>query len=81
MIGVIGTAIGLVFAFLACLVLDAYRVDLPGDIYFIQTLPVEMSTNDFIVTACAAIIISFLATIYPARRATQLTTIEALRNE
>ncbi len=81
MIGIIGTALGLIFAFIACLILDVYRVDLPGDIYFIQTLPVEMSANDFIVTALAAVLISFLATIYPAKRATQLTTVEALRNE
>lgn len=81
MIGIIGTALGLIFALIACLILDVHRVDLPGDIYFIQTLPVEMSANDFIVTALAAVVISFLATIYPAKRATQLTTVEALRNE
>ncbi len=80
-IGIIGTVLGLVFAFAACLLLDTYQVTLPGDIYFIETLPVEMELNDFIVTAVAAILISFLATIYPARRATQLTTVEALRNE
>jgi len=80
-IGILGTALGLIFAFVACLLLNRYQVNLPGDVYFIQTLPVEMSINDFIITACAAIIISFLATIYPARRATQLTTVEALRNE
>ncbi|KPJ71985.1 hypothetical protein AMJ52_07880, partial [candidate division TA06 bacterium DG_78] len=81
MIGIIGTALGLVFAFFACLILDTYQVGLPGDIYFIETLPVEMSADDFVLTACAALIISFLATIYPAKRATQLTTTEALRNE
>ncbi len=80
-IGSIGTALGLGFAFLACLVLDRYRVSLPGDIYFIETLPVEMDVNDFIVTAVAAILISFIATIYPAKRATELTAVEALRNE
>jgi lipoprotein-releasing system permease protein len=80
-IGIIGTVLGLVFAFVACLLLDTYQVTLPGDVYFIETLPVEMELNDFIVTAVAAILISFVATIYPARRATQLTTVEALRNE
>jgi len=80
-IGIIGTALGLVFAFAACLLLDTYQVSLPGDIYFIETLPVEMELNDFIITAIAAILISFLATIYPAKRATELTTVEALRNE
>ena len=80
-IGSIGTTLGLAFAFLACFVLDKYRVSLPGDIYFIETLPVEMDVNDFIVTAVAAILISFIATIYPAKRATELTAVEALRNE
>jgi ABC-type lipoprotein release transport system permease subunit len=42
---------------------------------------VEVEFNDFLVTAIAAILISFLATIYPAKRATGLTTVEALRNE
>ncbi len=80
-IGIIGTVLGLLFAFVACLVLDTYQVSLPGDIYFIETLPVEMDINDFVVTAVAAILITFTATIYPARRATELTTVEALRNE
>ena len=80
-IGIIGTILGLVFAFVACQFLDQYRVSLPGDIYFIETLPVEVQFNDFLVTAIAAILISFLATIYPAKRATELTTVEALRNE
>ncbi len=82
MIGILGTLIGLIFAFLACSILSRYQfVNLPGEVYFIETLPVEMSFHDFVVTALAAIIISFLATIYPAKRATQLTTVEALRNE
>ena len=73
--------LGLVFAFVACLFLDQYQVSLPGDIYFIETLPVEMELTDFLVTAVAAIFISFVATIYPAKRAADLTTVEALRNE
>jgi lipoprotein-releasing system permease protein len=80
-IGLIGTALGLTFAFFACTILDKYQVSLPGDIYFIETLPVEMDVNDFIITAVAAILISFVSTIYPAKRATELTAVEALRNE
>ncbi len=80
--GFIGTILGVAFSFLACLLLNQYRfVNLPGDVYFIQTLPVEMSPVDFISVAGSAIIISFLATIYPATRAARLVTVEALRNE
>ncbi len=81
MIGIMGTILGLLFAFLACTALDNYQITLPGDIYFIETLPVEMSAGDFMITALAAIIITFLATIYPAKRATRLFTVDALRNE
>jgi len=82
MIGILGTTLGLIFAFVACLVLDKIIfIHLPGDVYFIDTLPVEMATQDFVVTAIAAILISFLSTIYPAKRAAKLTTVEALRNE
>jgi lipoprotein-releasing system permease protein len=82
MLGLIGTFTGVGFAFLACTLLSRYQfINLPGDVYFIETLPVEMALNDFVVTAAAAIITSFLATIYPAIRATRLTTVEALRNE
>jgi lipoprotein-releasing system permease protein len=82
MIGIIGTVLGVLFAFLACTVMSRIVViNLPGDVYFIETLPVEMELYDFIMTASAAILISFLATVYPALRATKLTTVEALRNE
>lgn len=82
MIGVLGTILGVVFAFIACFLLGKIVfIELPGDVYFIETLPVEMALYDFVITAAAALIISFLATIYPAVRATRLTTVEALRNE
>lgn len=82
MIGIMGTLLGVVFAYAACLVLGRIVfITLPGDVYFIETLPVEMATGDFIITATAAVLITFLATLYPAIRATKLTTVEALRNE
>ncbi len=81
-IGIAGTIMGLIFSFLACSLLSRYEfINLPGDVYFIETLPVEMETGDFLITASAAIAITFLATLYPAIRATYLTPVEALRNE
>lgn len=80
--GIIGTVLGILFSVVACLLLNKYQfINLPGDVYFIQTLPVEMSFSDFIAVAIAAIVISFFATIYPAFRAANLVTVEALRNE
>jgi lipoprotein-releasing system permease protein len=80
--GIVGTLCGIVFSFVACLLLNQYRfINLPGDVYFIETLPVEMSAMDFVLVAVAAILVSFVATIYPARKAASLDTVEALRNE
>lgn len=80
--GIIGTVSGIIFSIIACLLLNQYRfINLPGDVYFIQKLPVEMSINDFIIVAIASLLVSFLATIYPAVRAAKLVTVEALRNE
>ena len=82
LMGIVGTLCGIVFSFVACLLLNQYRfINLPGDVYFIETLPVEMSAIDFILVAVAAILVSFIATIYPARKAATLVTVEALRNE
>jgi lipoprotein-releasing system permease protein len=82
LMGIVGTLSGIVFSFIACLLLNQYRfINLPGDVYFIETLPVEMSAMDFILVAVAAILVSFIATIYPARKAATLVTVEALRNE
>ncbi|MCX7995602.1 MAG: ABC transporter permease [candidate division WOR-3 bacterium] len=80
--GIIGTISGIIFSVISCYFLNRYQfVTLPGDVYFIQTLPVEMSLNDFLAVAIASILISFLATIYPALRAASLVTVDALRNE
>lgn len=82
LMGIVGTLSGIIFSFVACLLLNQYRfINLPGDVYFIETLPVEMAAMDFILVAVAAILVSFVATIYPARKAATLVTVEALRNE
>ncbi|HEX7320236.1 MAG TPA: FtsX-like permease family protein [bacterium] len=79
--GVIGTAGGIAFSLLACIVLNQYQFNLPGDVYFIQKLPVEMSAADFFAVSIASCLVSFLATIYPAFKAANLVTVKALRNE
>ncbi len=54
-IGIAGTILGLIFSFVACSILSRYEfINLPGDVYFIETLPVEMDAGDFLITAAAA---------------------------
>lgn len=79
--GITGTLGGIAFSLIACLLLNRYQFNLPGDVYFIQKLPVEMSLADFIAVAVASCLVTFAATIYPALKAANLITVQALRNE
>jgi lipoprotein-releasing system permease protein len=80
-IGTIGTALGVVFALLICSLLRRYNIhELTGDIYYFTTrLPVRLETIDVVSIVAAALVICFLATLYPARQAARLDPVEAIR--
>jgi lipoprotein-releasing system permease protein len=81
-IGVVGTAGGCVLGVGAAWVMDTYRLwALDPDVYFIDYLPFKVRILDFVGTAAVALGISFVATLYPAWRASRLDPVEALRNE
>ncbi len=81
-IGMVGTAVGLIAGYTICVLLGKYQfISLPSDIYYISHLPVKMNGVDFLLVALAAIGISFLATLYPAWQAAKLEPAEALRYE
>ena len=79
-IGSIGTIIGVCLGFLLCTILEKYKfIELPGDVYYITTLPVKLESLDVFLIAAAAMGISFLATLYPARQASRLNPVDAIR--
>jgi lipoprotein-releasing system permease protein len=81
-IGLVGTTVGLGLGLSLSWLLDRYEfITLPGDVYFIDRLPVDVNPLDVVLIVTASLAISFLATLYPARRAADHTPVEAIRHE
>jgi lipoprotein-releasing system permease protein len=82
LIGVVGTGIGLVVGYTLCYFADRHRwIRLDEQVYALSFVPFEPRWVDGLWIAAAAILVSFLATIYPARSATRIAPAEVLRYE
>jgi lipoprotein-releasing system permease protein len=81
-IGVVGTTVGATLGLALCWVLDTYRlIQIPMDVYQVAYVPFIVQPLDFVVVVVSAIVICFLATIYPSRQASRLDPVQALRFE
>jgi lipoprotein-releasing system permease protein len=54
---------------------------LPPDVYIISAMPILMQPLDFVFIAAAALLLSLVATLYPAYRAAKLDPVQAIRYE
>jgi len=81
-IGAIGTVIGLFAGHVLSYFANHYRwVSLDETVYPLAFVPVEPQMLDTLWIAAAAMLVSLLATLYPARSATRIAPVEAMRYE
>jgi lipoprotein-releasing system permease protein len=80
-IGGLGTVLGCICGIAGCGILDHWRFDLPGEVYFIETLPVALWWGDVVLIAVLASTISILSALYPSWMASRLLPVEAIRYE
>jgi len=79
-IGLSGTLAGTLFGYATIYVLDRFKlIHVPIDVYQISYVPFVLQPLDFLTVVVAAVLVSFAATIYPARQASKLDPAQALR--
>ncbi len=82
-IGLVGTAWGLGLAIPTCLVADHFKlVKLPASVYdFITYVPFRLTVVDVVIAAVFPLLVAWLASRLPARRAASVDPVDSLRAE
>jgi lipoprotein-releasing system permease protein len=82
LIGLIGTSVGAGLGYGLSYVFDRYQlIRIPMDVYQVSHLPFTVIPRDFAIVIAVAVVICFVATIYPSRQASRLDPAQALRYE
>jgi len=80
-VGLVGATAGVLLGVIAILTANRYRlISLPADVYSISNVPLSLNLRDAVLAASVAIVLSVIATLYPARAAAGIRPAEMLRD-
>jgi lipoprotein-releasing system permease protein len=78
-IAITGTALGVLGGLGLCDLLSRYKfIELPSNVYPMDTLPIKVLSGDVVIIAISTIIITLCATIYPSWKAARVQPAEVL---
>jgi lipoprotein-releasing system permease protein len=76
-----GFLIGVLTGFVSCYGLEKFGVRLDPEVYYVDRLPIEVNLGDYLLVGVCALLITMLATVYPAVAASRLRPVEGIRYE
>jgi lipoprotein-releasing system permease protein len=80
-IGVAGGLLGLVAGLGACLFIEKVGLRLDPEVYYIPSLPVKVEPIQTAIAVVIAVLVTYLASIYPALKASRVEPVEGLKAE
>lgn len=79
-IATVGIGLGNILAFLLCwLQKNMHLISIPSDIYYMDSVPISMDVENFVIVSVIAFVLCMATTMIPTRLAAKLDTVAALR--
>lgn len=81
-VGIIGTALGNITALLLSILVTKYKlIKLPEDIYFMDSLPLNIDYHVYLFVSVCAVLITFLASLFPSNQSAKMNIVDGIRND
>lgn len=81
-VGITGTLLGNITAFLLSVIVTKYKlIKLPEDIYFMDSLPLNIDYHVYLFVSVCAVAITFLASLFPSNQSAKMNIVDGIRND